>query len=537
MSVPRDDVLAKRKDPPVAQHRITSFDWKLLLLIAIAIAWLVYRPDRGRPFDVLDFGEFIPTLKAWDSWWSQFTTMVQYGVEQHGRPYIVTNLLTVLKWQLFGSSMIGWQVVSAAQMLAIIAQTHVLLRRLGASELGAALGASIWLFAPAASAGWVRLTLLETTGMVVLLGMCLRATTYQRREHWKADLAWFAAGSVFVILVKEMMAPTLILPVMLVFFVQRDGSIEWTGFSNRNVMLAAVVGVASLAALVPLAAIYLNSSPDALGAQYGTRTTAVSHVLIRWALALVPFDPFAAAPSVVWIVAVFGLVGIVVLGWREAIVRRVSGSRLLLGIGLLFPLLGVVSYAPWPYWEMRYVFPYLLGVSVLIGMGATMLARTSKKGPAIVTVLWIPSLLLGGSESYARSAKSEATSLVVDRVIDVAASTTDSIFIASDIRWIPAWIGLGPTLERFARATDRRWSPMRQIGCGEVSAGQSWSSRRTVIIAFTNHCNATPAATQDILESFSTIDWINWKLKRDSVHAKLFIPAADIERANSGNRR
>ena len=508
-------------------RRATWLDPRLLLLVAVTLAWVIYRPDRARPFDVLDFGEFVPILKASNSWWEQFTVMVRYGMEQHGRPYFVTCLTTVLKWQLFGSSMVGWQMVHAVLMMTMVVQTYQLLRRLGSSEIGSALGASIWLFAPAASYGWIRLTLAEPTAMVVLLGLCLRATTYQRRENWKADLFWFAVGSAFIILVKEMMAPTLLLPLLVALFVRADGAIAWTGVTRRNVVLAAVVSLVSLATLIPLAIIYVSASSNALASQYGTRSASLGDVFARWLFTLVPFDPINAAPSVVWVMAVLGLVGLVVLGWREAIARRFSGAGVLLVTALLFPLLGVASYAPWPQWEMRYVFPYLIGVSLLVGIAGTMLGGASKRGQLLVALIWLPAVVLGGSEAYSRSARNESVSRTFEQVVDVISTMpgTDSVFIASNVNWVPEWTGLGPTLQRFAGATDRAWLPTRQIRCEEIGKVQA-SRPRIAVVTFANHCNTTLNATHNLATSFAAIDWQNWSIAWGSVHAKVFVSQA-----------
>ena len=169
------------------------------------------------------------------------------------------------------------------------------------------------------------------------------------------------------------------------------------------------------------------------------------------------------------------------------------------------------------------MFPYLIGVSLLVATAATWLARSSRRGALLVALIWLPAVALGASEAYTSSARSEAVSRTFDEVVEVISTqpSADSVLIASDINWVPSWTGLGPTLQRFADATDRTWLPMRQIRCAEI--GQIAEQPRKVIVAFANHCSTPLNATHNLATSFASIDWENWRIASASVHARVFV--------------
>ena len=77
-------------------------------------------------------------------------TLVDYYASE-GRFNIVGYAFLAARWNLFGWSSPGWQLARGAMMLLLIGLTYVLLRRLGASRLGATLGGSVYLIAPAAA--------------------------------------------------------------------------------------------------------------------------------------------------------------------------------------------------------------------------------------------------------------------------------------------------------------------------------------------------------------------------------------------------
>lgn len=517
--------------PLEAHGRVPVLLWATIVIV---IAWALYRPDRARPFDILDFGEFVPLLKGANGWWEQLKTLIRYSVDQHGRATLVQMLAVVMKWRLFGDWSIGWQLSQFALMVTVAIQSFVLVRRLGASAFGASLAASIFLFAPAASRGWVRLTMGEPIGMICLLALALRATGFQHRKDWSRDVWWFAGGCIFVILTKELMAPALLLPLGIALALQPDGSLTRPEVTPRNVALVAVVAATSILTLAPLVAIQVSASSNALSSQYGSEMQSLGGMFAIWVTTFVPFNPVPAQPSLLWAIAATGLIGLVAAGWWLALHGRASpqNRRRLLLAAVLTPLLGVLSYAPWPAYEERYAFPYLIGPCLLLGLAATELQQSSRKGIVIAALAWLACFVLGGSDAFAYASRAEAVQRAVDEVVETVASERDmdSVFVATDIVSVPPWTGLGQNLWRLADATDRPWPPLREIRCAEVAELRA-SRRRTLIVAFAAQCVRGPTPTYRIATPHKSVDWRLWGVVVDSVRADVFVQRA----APSGN--
>jgi hypothetical protein len=480
--------------------------------------WAIYRPDRPRPFDILDFGEFVPLLKQADGWWSQFTALLDYNASQSGRANVVQIAAAVSRWRWFGDWTPGWQLTQAAAMGIVVAQSFVLLRRLGTTALAAAIGASIFLFAPAAARGFVRLTMGEPIGMIFVLGLSLRAIGFQERERWTRDVWWFAAGSALVILTKELMAPTLVLPVWLALTTS-DGSMSRPLWSRRNVVLVGTVAIASLATLIPLAIVYLTASSTAFSSAYGSSAQSAAGMIAIWIATLVPFDLVPRQPSAMWAGAVVAFIGLLASGWWIAFHDAGEGrrSKRLFTAAVLFPVLGVLSYAPWPAFEERYSFPYLVGPIVLVAFAVSHLQRTSRTGAAVALTCALVIGAIGLSGAAAHASRADAVQRAADQlVVAVNAQGADSVFVGTRTLAVPAWIGLGPTLSRLAAATDRPWPPTRDVRCGDIDSLVA-SRARAAVIAFATHCPLGTWSSMRITTVHRFIDWSRWRVASDSV--------------------
>src|SRR5688500_9456866 len=424
----------------------------VLAVSAILIIWAVYRPDRVRPLDLLDFGEFVPLLKGTvsEGWWAQLAAVVDYNLTQHGRVNIVQVIAAVLKWRVFGDWTPGWQLTQAATMGAVIFQSFILLRRLGASAFGAAVGASVFLFAPAAARGWIRVTMAEPVGMIAVLALALRGTGFQQRARWWPDVWWFALGTVFVLQTKEVMAPALLVPLALALTMQSAGSLSPPRWRRRNVVLVIAVGGATIATLIPLAFVYLNASSDAFASQYGSGSQSFAGLMVIWLSTLVPFVVVPARPSVMWAGALTGFLGLIASGWWIASHHAVhrTYARRLFAASIAIPVLGALSYAPWPMYEERYSFPYLLGACMLLGLSVSYMQREGSRGLLAASAAWLFIFVFGLGNAAAQASRADAVQRTVDRVVSTVATQTglDSVLVGTMAEAKPAWIGIGPTL-------------------------------------------------------------------------------------------
>src|SRR5690349_18258117 len=118
----------------------------LLLAGAAALAVGLYRPWHLRAFDILDFSEFLPILKGAHDPLHRFTALVDYYATQHGRFNVLSYAALAAKWSWLGPNPLLWQLLRAGELVTIAGLVYLLLRRLAAGPVGAALGASLFLF-------------------------------------------------------------------------------------------------------------------------------------------------------------------------------------------------------------------------------------------------------------------------------------------------------------------------------------------------------------------------------------------------------
>ena len=476
---------------------------------------------------MLDFGEFVPLVKGAQGWLAQLAAIVDYNLTQHGRVNIVQVIGAVLKWRVFGDWTPGWQLAQAATMGVVIVQSFILLRRLGATVFGAVVGASIFLVAPAAARGWIRVTMAEPVGMIAVLALALRGTGFQQRARWGPDVWWFAVGTIFVLQTKELMAPALLVPLSLALAMQSNGSLSLPRWSRRNVALVLAVGGATIATLIPLGFIYLNASTTAFASQYGSGSQSFAGLMVIWLSTLVPFVVVPGRPSVMWAAAITGFIGLIASGWWIASHDPVHRSYTLrlFAASIAIPLLGALSYAPWPMYEERYAFPYLLGACMLLGMSASYMQREGRRGLFAASAAWLCIFAFGLGNAAAQASRADAVQRAVDRVVNTVATQSglDSVLVGTLAEAKPAWIGIGPTLFRLAKATDRPWQPTREVRCVEVESLRETRSR-LAIVTFASACGPISSPTLSLSERYRFLDWTTWRVLSDSVQAYVILP-------------
>jgi hypothetical protein len=506
-------------------------------VLLVSMAWLVYRPDRVRPFHVVDFTEFLPRLLAGTDFFDRIGALVKYYVSQ-GRFNVIPYTVIAAKWEMFKWWSPGWQITRALLMLFLCALTFRFLRRLRATHFGAFVGASVFLWAPAASDGWVHLTMGEPLGAAIALVLSLRALRYQSAAHWNREVAVLAVGSVALIWTKELLFPLLLLPITLALTFNENEQFERPRLSKRNLALAAGVGSAIVFAIVPVATVYLSATEAAYSAMYGTGSQSLAFIAAVWVSSLVPFELFATRPSFVWLGAVIGYVVLVGLGWRQFL-RREQGqeyARFLLGLALTIPLIGLLVYQPNPWIARFYSLPYLIGTAMLIGFAASNLSFDSgaRRVRLFCTMLILLFAVSSASEvAVRREAIQRRDHAVISFVSDSAA--VDSVIFATNRPPPAEWLtfadsgsaprGLGATLNRFARASSRPWPPTRDLGCDRAQNYLRPQPNRFVVVNLEETCDFDALPTRYISIPFRWVDWTRLKIVGDSTQARIFVVA------------
>src|SRR5918995_1090241 len=168
-----------------AKQSPAAFGLATILAIGIALTAIIYLPFAARPFDVEDFGEFLPLLRNNPTFLAQLKALLRYYVEDQGRLNVVPYFFIVTKWLFFGWHVPLWQTARFLEMWLIVIGVYVVLRELGVARFGALCGAALFVVAPPGMAAWVRLTVAEPLGTLLLLLATHLAIGYQQDERWR----------------------------------------------------------------------------------------------------------------------------------------------------------------------------------------------------------------------------------------------------------------------------------------------------------------------------------------------------------------
>jgi hypothetical protein len=189
---------------------------------------------------------------------------------------------------------------------------------------------------------------------------------------------------------------------------------------------------------------------------------------------------------------------------------------------------------PWPSYEERYAFPYLIGTAALLGMGASYLQRGSVSGARWAVLGWGAAALYAASGASAHASRADAVQRAADSVVArvTGEPLIDSVFVATAYAAVPAWVGLGPTLYRLSVATDRPWPPTHDIRCEEIDQRLRELARVTVVV-FLSQCSGRTVSDRPVVARFRRVEWSQWRIVEDSLRADIFMSAKPLDRDSS----
>jgi hypothetical protein len=200
----------------------------------------------------------------------------------------------------------------------------------------------------------------------------------------------------------------------------------------------------------------------------------------------------------------------------------------ILALGLAHPLLGAIVYVPWPAYQWFYSVPFLLGPAVLLSAAITGVEQYAPKWRWLAYAACICAVGNMASESLRFSRRSEAVHHLTDAAAEAVSSTRnlDSVFVAAREMPAQAWQGLGPTLERFGRATDRPFPATVDVPCSDADARAQARNERAMVLVFSSHCvlRHTPHSVET--RRFTWFDWGRATVVRDSVFFAVFVDGA-----------
>lgn len=487
----------------------------------LVVAWWLYEPAEPRPFDILDFSEFLPLLQKSESVVERLRNLTSYYMTQ-GRLSVVGYAMLVGKWTVFGNDKVLWQLGRVVQMAAVAMLLYMLLRRWGISRLGAAVAMTLPLLARVAAPAWVRLNMAEPLGTAMLLGMMLLASHFNdpARRH-RAGIC-IGTGVVLLAFLKEMLLVALPAVWLIALVVGCDGTWSWRRPERAHVALVIATGALCVACAVPILYVATHATPDAYSTLYGATGIDFGFAIISYMTMIIPFVPIDATPHPGVLAADLGFLTLLMTGWRPLLATGgTRHARWLFWFALLFPLLGVAAYLPWPIFQPFYGLPFLLGTALLVGGAITGLQRAGARAVSFGLVCWsaVSVYMLTAALHHAR--RSEAAIRTSHDVIQLLREFdhSDSLLFAVRVHATREWFGLGPTLRRQAATDGIALPPVRDVLCADARSRVAASRPSTVIVGFHSQCGAFGPARAHVAHVFSYFDWRELRVATDSSRA------------------
>jgi hypothetical protein len=505
--------------------------WAILLTVAgLALAAIaVYAPITRRPFDAVDFSEFIPLLRAQQTIASRTLALASYYANDQGRLNLLPYLMIALKWTIFGDRVELWQTARFLQMAATVVLAHRVLRELGTSNSAAAAGASLYIFAATATVSWVRLSVGEPLGVLLLLMLLLLATRYQRMVRWKWGAAGIALLCVAIAFTKEMLIAALPYALLVACMHQGNGHFTALRRTTRNVGVLlpslVLIGLASLCIVV----VARHASAEAISGLYGVDPMTIDQLLAPlvlfslpgWAMTDPPLPSLLAIGDLAFIVTLG-------MGWLTAFHSTENRRGALLAFALPFVLLlcGAVAYAPWPNLQSSYGLPFLLTPALLLALALTALERRFQRG-ALLAYAGIGLLLIGcalQAHRFTRMtiARQRLNSAVVRTISSLPPQ--DSTLVGAHRPTRFEWTGLGAVLERYVHVLTGVPSkiPIRTVECSRLQQ-TSPAPRSLLLITYSNQCGTFEEHNYSLIERYKYFDLTRLTIRADSLRADLLI--------------
>lgn len=460
-----------------------------LFAAAAFIAFLLYRPDTNAPFEIIDFSETLPFLTGGRGFDERFHGLFRYYLH-HGRAAIGLSAGLAAKWTLFGWWTPGWQWTRFVVGMAVVVLAWLLMRALGANRLGAAAGSALFIVSETAAPGWLRPSVNEPFGTMLLLSASLLACGYQAAEKPRRVAGAVAVLLAMMLMVKETLIAATFFPIAIALCRRPDGLLAKPDLSSRNFSLVASCVAALAVASAPVLWAMTQVAPDGYTQQFGAVTPSLSHVIFGLLPALIPFAPVTQPFG--WVATVADIMWLLILsaGLRMAATpprtRVHVGIVVILAVGLLATR--VLVYLPWPYQYPFYSIPYLLGVSLVASQSVSGLSR----GTLAMRILGFVSativLLYSAAGSLTQSARYMATRKLTNDLVEelhraTQAAGSDQFSVAVLGPPPQVWSGLGPTLSRFGNATGRHLPPGASILCEDAKRTLERNDRFDTVLA------------------------------------------------------
>ena len=490
------------------------------------IAWIgmaigTYLPFTPRPFDFVDFSEFLPLLRGNGTWLAQVRALSGYYAAQ-GRVNVAGYGLLAAKWQLFGADVVLWQLTRAVQLAAVALLLFLVLRRWGASRLGACSATTLVLAGHLATGAWLRFTMAEPIGTVVVLALFL-AVSYPNGMRNPVVRGALVCAVVFLGFLKEVLVVSLAGVVVAAVLVAPDG--HWRlARPRREHWIAGLCYVATSAlCAVPVLSVMRHSTHDAYASLYGLPSIAIRPALLSYLTTAMPFVPLAYGPVPLLVTVTVAFTLLVLVGWSLYLRRGPSPqhANLLLAFALLYPVGCALVYMPWPLFQPFYGLPFIVAPAVLLAFAITGLESIGRAGSAAAAAVWGVTLCVMLAGAHAQSRSTDAGLRLSVRLVQTLRpfAGRDSMYYSVRERPRLGWIGRGETVRRQALLDGIALPPARDLTCGEADDAIRERVGHRVMVVAQWECGNLGTNQLHVSQAYPRFDLARLRLVADSVTA------------------
>lgn len=508
---------------PAARDRAITLAMAACL---VALSLAMYTPWAPRPFDSLDFSEFLPFLQHGTGFVSRAAALSGYYLHEHGRLNLLSYAALALKWTLLGPSPVLWQWARYVELTTLVAGCWLLFRRLTLGSVAALGAASLFVAGRVAGEAWTRMTMGEPLGLLCTLGALHLAIGWRTAPHPARRAACAGALMVGAVLAKEMLVGMLPLvwliggapagadgPTAPVFDAGTRRWLFWTTVPAVGTFLIALV-------------VAIGGGAGGFTSLYGSThgwIGAFGALLLRpWFVqGQTPGWNALQLPGNTLFVAL--LIGGLALAWRR-VERRAALTWYAFAALALSAALAVL-YVPWPYFNLYYAMPFFLGTALLFGIAMDAVATRGRWGWLVALLAWM-GVIVSAAPATAHVA---SYAIALQRVNgDLATllpqlASADRIVVARRDLAPSAWIGTAPTLRRYAIVTGAATTlpPARDLTCAQVAELLHQGLGHSVVITYLHNCGAIPGAPTRIIQRYRyvRVGWSGAAVADDSVAA------------------
>lgn len=496
------------------------------LAVLVAVAWAIYRPESRRPFDFVDFPETLLVLQRSASFFSQVADLTS-ALLVHARLNLAVYVMIAAKWGVFGWWTPGWQLTRFLTMSLSVLLTFGILRRLRMSTLAALAGASVFVVAPSAVRGWIRLTAAEPAVLLQVLAATWLAAGYAAlpdgsRARRRSAVALVLLG-VLVVLTKEILAVAFALPLALLLTVRPSGELRAPQLDRRNAPAIVAICVAIVLAMIPSFWAYTQAPATSYGRWFGTARPGVFDWIAMTCAGLLPFLPGADAVGMALVN--LGFWGVVLLGlpmsrqdpdWR-------GRTGWLVALAIALPMLGAAVYLPWPNFQLVYALPFVFGQALLVAAAVTLWTRRGRRSAVAATVLWGLVLTYAVPEAAGEARRVAAVQIATRSVLDAVSAErgVDSVYVVAPQAVLDQRGLFGPRLYQYAQALGQSWAPTIDVSCEAGTAAAR--DRPSIVVVWSDFmCGTPPGPTMTtITEFYPRLEWTHGTRRMDALRYHL----------------